>query len=45
MARAELRIGETSRNCDAVIAAVVVAAAIVLINRRAYRRIDELENV
>lgn len=29
----------------AVIAAVVLAAAIVLINRRAYRRINELENV
>ncbi len=29
----------------AVIAAVVIAAAIFLINRRAYRRIEELENV
>ena len=29
----------------AVIGAVVVAVTIVLINRRAYRRIEELENV
>jgi len=29
----------------AVIAAVVIAVAIVVINRRAYRRIEELENV
>ena len=29
----------------AVISAVVIAVAIVLINRRAFRRIEELENV
>lgn len=29
----------------AVVAAVVIAAAVVLINRRAFRRIEELENV
>lgn len=29
----------------AVVSAVVIAAAVVLINRRAFRRIEELENV